>query len=103
MTDSPAPLRRDVLVALGIWVIVAVLVLVAIAVSNNSWRIWNTAAFCGSYADFHEPPVPGVCVSFPEYFRLSLTHPPFIIPAIVIGGITATGYVLKRQSIGDWM
>lgn len=101
MATHPVSLNRDALVAIGIWVTVAVLFLVAIAVFNNSWRIWDTAAFCGSYADFYDQPVTPVCLSFPTYFRLSLTHSPYVIPATVIGGITAISYFLRRQSIND--
>lgn len=91
-------LDRDVLVAAGIGVLVAAGVLVAIAVFNNSWRIWDTAAFCGSYADFYEPPVPEVCLSFPTYVRLSLTHPPHVVPALLLGAVVAVAsYRVQRQ------
>lgn len=80
---------RGELAALGFGVVVTITVLVSIAIFNNSWQIWDTARFCGSYADFQEPPVPEVCLSFPSYFRRSLGHPPHIGPALLVGGLAA--------------
>ena len=98
MKTKALSLDRDLPVAVGIGVFVTVAVLVGIAILNNSWRIWNTAAFCGSYADFYGPPVPEVCLSFPVYFRLSLTHPPYLIPAVLLGILAAIGYGIWRRA-----
>lgn len=67
-------------------------VLVAIAVINNDPRIWDTGRFCGSLADFQEPPVPEVCLSFPAYLRQSIMHPPHVVPAIIVGLLAASSY-----------
>ena len=93
------PIGRDELVALAIGVAGAFAVLVAIAVINNGPWIWDTAAFCGSYADFREPPVPEVCLSFPYYMRLSLFHPPYVIPALLVGLLGAVIYY-RRERLG---
>ncbi|AUX10160.1 hypothetical protein AArcSl_2539 [Halalkaliarchaeum desulfuricum] len=93
--------ERDVPVAVAIAVLVAFGVLVGIAILNNSWRIWDTAAFCGSYADFYDPPVPEVCLSFPVYLRLSLTHAPHVVPAVLLGILVAIGYVWRRAQAGS--
>lgn len=98
MTTTTRSLERDLPVAVGLGLLVTVAVLVGIAVLNNSWRIWDTAAFCGSYADFYGPPVPEVCLSFPVYFRLSLTHPPYVIPALLLGILAAIGYGVWRRT-----
>lgn len=90
-------MKRDVLVMAGLWVIGAFGTLVATAIVNNGWRIWDTAAFCGSYADFFEPPVPEVCLSFPHYLQLSLTHPPYVIRAILVGSLMALLYYHRER------
>lgn len=102
MTAVDRSVDRDLLVAVGIGSLVAVAVLIGIAVVNNSWRVWDTAAFCGSYADFYGPPVPEVCLSFPRYLRLSLTHPPHVGSALSIGLLTAIAYgVWRRRAAGS--
>lgn len=89
-------LDRRGLFSLVLWVTSSIGMLVLIAILNNNWRIWDTAAFCGSYADFMEPPVPEVCLSFPLYFRLMVTHPPYILPAVIIGAFIAILYYRSR-------
>lgn len=101
MQATALSLERDLPVAVGIGLLVTVAVLVGIAVLNNSWRIWDTAAFCGSYADFYEPPVPEVCLSFPVYFRLSVTHLPYVIPAVLLGILAAVGYGVWRRASAE--
>ena len=101
MADYPWAVHRTGVIALGIWLNVAVLGLVAIVVFNNSWRIWNTTAFCGSYADFYTSPVAEVCLTVPRCFHLSLTHLLHVGPAIALGGTTAIGYLLQHRSISE--
>ena len=97
MTDGTPPPGRDEIVAFGIGTAATAGTLVAIAIRNNSWRIWDTAVFCGSYADFREPPVPEVCLSFPTYLRLSLRHLPHIGPALLLGGVAAVVYYTRKS------
>ena len=98
MNTSELSIDRDVPVAIGLGALVAVCVLVGIAVLKNSWRVWSTPAFCGSYADFHGPPVPEVCLSFPAYLRLSVTHLPHVGPAVLFGVMAAIGYGIWRRA-----
>ena len=88
---------RDELVAVGVGVVVTVGVLIGIAIVNNSWKIWDTGVFCGSFADFQEPPVPEVCLSFLEYLRLSLGHLPHIGPSLLIGGLAAVVFYYRSR------
>ena len=102
MERPSPPIGLDELVALAIGVTAAFAVLVAIAVVNNDPRIWDTAAFCGSYADFREPPVPEVCLSFPYYLRLSLFHPPYVIPALLVGLLAGIVYYRRERLSETW-
>lgn len=92
MQDERLSHGRAALAAFGVGVLVAAFVLVSIAVYNNSWQVWDTASFCGSYADFQDPPVAEVCLSFPEYLRQSLGHLPHIGPALVVGALAAVAW-----------
>ena len=98
MEVADLSLERDLPVAIGIGLLVAIGVLIGIAILNNTWRIWDTAAFCGSYGDFYDPPVPEVCLSFPAYLRLSITHPPHVVPAVLLGTVAVIGYGVWRRA-----
>ncbi len=97
MEQASRPIGLDEVVALAIALVAAFAILVAIAVVNNDPRIWDTAAFCGSYADFREPPVAEVCLSFPYYLRLSLFHPPYVIPALLVGLLAGVVYYRRER------
>ena len=93
MTDA----RLDGVVAVVLGLVVTLAGLVAISVSNNGWRIWDTKAFCGSYADFYDEPVAHVCVSFPEYLLLAATHLPYVGPALLCGVLVGLAYVSQER------
>ena len=85
------PFHVGVAIAIGLFVTLAILL--AIAVWNNHWMVWDTARFCGSYADFDGEVVAPVCLSVLEYMQLSLGHPPHIGPAVVAGLASALAYL----------
>ena len=97
MTDARRDARQDGVVAVVLGLAVTLAVLVAISVANNSWRIWNTQAFCGSYEDFHEGPTYALCLSFPDYLLLAATHPPYVGPALLCGVVAGLAYVYRGR------
>lgn len=64
-----------------------------LASANNGWYPLLTTEFCGSLGDFHDGPVPAVCIGVADYYARAAVHPPYVLTgflaALIAGGVVA--------------
>lgn len=84
-------MKNKLLNSFRVFLIAYISTILTITFYNNTILLWK---FCGSLSDFHEGPVPSICLGFWDYLFRALLHLPYVLAAVVAGLFAAILYIV---------
>ena len=93
--------RRAALAVLAFLVAYAAAIAL-ITAANNGWYPVRSAEFCGSLGDFHDSPVPTVCLGVADYYARAAVHPPYVLLGTVVAAAVAIGASRRTAPRKPW-